>query len=187
MSYIDIMGDDDLGYDDLLGDVQVQGDDLLGALQILGARKARKNRGRRGGSNAAANLARSRGTVVKETGPTDSRRLVMGVDSGTTLIAAGASSTIVINPVEPFRTELFSVDPTIAPSFIITSILVGRKSQLVGTAAVNASVFAGNSPLSAVQWDTAQTSQPISIAVTNNTGGALRFMAALFGTSVDMG
>lgn len=195
MGYYDLMGDDD----DLLGDVDVLGDDddlgyeddILGAaFDILGARKRKKSsplsRGRsRGRGGAAKRLAASRGTVVRSTGPSAARRLTMGVDSGA--VAANTAATITIQPVEPFRTELFAVDPTVAPSFSITGILVGRKSQLVGTAAINAAMFSAGNPLCAVQWDTAQTSQPISIAILNLTGGALRFMGALFGTAVDMG
>lgn len=186
MGYLDIMGDEEL-----LGDVEVLGDDDdmgddddLGAYEVLGARR----RGKRSRKRAMARriLAR-RGTVVKSGAPQTVRYLPIGVDSGAVAIAAGAAATIVINPVEPFRCTAFVVDPTIAPSFLITSILVGRKSQLVGTAVLSAATFSALNPLSRVQWDTAQTAQPISIAVTNNTGGALRFLATLFGDAVDVG
>lgn len=169
-SDVDIMGDDDVG-DDLA--------DLLGEDDILGAGRRRGGR-----SSAVKRLMQRRGTLVRTERPTNARRLTVGVDSGATLILAGAASTIVVQPVEPFRTELFSVNPTIAPQFLITQVLVGRKSQLVGTGSINASAFASNNPLSAVQWDTAQTAQPLSIAVLNNSLESLRFMATLFGTTV---
>lgn len=179
MGYYDIMGDDDA---DLLGDVEILGDDddLMGAYQILGAAKRNRN-------GLARQIAARRGRVVRSGSPQSARKLTIGVDSGTTAIAAGAAATITINPVEPFRCEAFLVDPTIAPSFLITSILVGRKSQFVGTSALSAATFSALNPLVSIQWDTAQTAQPISIAVTNNTGGALRFLATLFGTAVDVG
>lgn len=182
MGYYDIMGDDDA---DLLGDVEVLGDDddLLGAYQILGA--ARRGGGQK--MRLARQIAARSGRVVRSGSPQAARKLTIGVDSGTTAIAAGAAATITINPVEPFRCEAFLVDPTIAPSFLITSILVGRKSQFVGTSALSAATFSALNPLVSIQWDTAQTAQPISIAVTNNTGGALRFLATLFGTAVDVG
>ncbi len=193
MGYYDIQGDDDVEGLEILGDDDDLGDDMdiLGAAyDILGAKKrsplARARKKRRTQS-VARRLAQSRGTVVRQGMATAARRLTLGVDSGATAIAAGAAATVTVQPVEPFRCELLAVDPTIAPSFLITSILVGRKSQLVGTGAVNAATFSSTNPLAAVQWDTAQTSQPISIAVTNNTGGALRFMATLFGTAVDVG
>lgn len=195
MSYYNVLGDDDdlgdlevLGNDDDLGDDDDVGAlEVLGAYDILGAKKRRFRMGGKRKKSYARRLAASRGTVVRSQSAIASRRLTIGVDSGATPIAAGATATIVVQPVEPFRAELFAVDPTIAPSFLITSILVGRKSQLVGTGAVNAATFSAVNPLAAVTWDTAQTSQPISIAVLNNTGGALRFMATLFGTAVDVG
>lgn len=177
---VEVLGDDDVG-DDELGDAL----DILGAYDILGARKRKSKKSRRGALARA--MAARRGTVVKTSGPKAVRYLTMGVDSGTTAVAAGAAATITINPVEPFRCTAFVVDPTIAPSFLITSILVGRKSQLVGTAALSAATFSALNPLSRVSWDTAQTAQPISIAVTNNSGGALRFLATLFGDAVDVG
>lgn len=179
MGYYDVLGDDDdLG--DILGDVEVLGDDDdLSGYDILGARKRKKK------SSLGRRLAASRGKVVRSSGPSAARRLTMGVDSGA--ILALAASTITIQPVEPFRVEAFCVDPTVAPSFSITAILVGRKSQLVGAGAINAATFSALNPLTAVQWDTAQTSQPIQISVTNLTNGTMRFMATLFGTSVDMG
>lgn len=188
-----ILGDDD----DLLGDVDILGDDddvgdevdVLGALEILGAsRRGRRNRKRSKGRAAVARAVMARNaTLVRRANPSAVRNLTLGVDSGTTAVAAGASTTVTVNPVEPFRCTAFMVDPTIAPSFLITSILVGRKSQLVGTASISAATFSALNPLARVSWDTAQTSQPISIAITNNSGGALRFLATLFGDAVDVG
>lgn len=186
-----LLGDDD----DLLGDVEVLGDDddigddvdVMGALEILGASRRGKRRKKSAKRAVAAAMLARRGRIVRSQAPTAVRNLTLGVDSGTTALAAGASATIVVQPVEPFRCTAFMVDPTIAPSFLITSILVGRKSQLVGTAAISAATFSALNPLARVSWDTAQTSQPISIAVTNNTGGALRFLATLFGDAVDVG
>lgn len=191
MGYLDIMGDDDLGDVEVLGDDDMGDDDLgdaldiLGSYDLLGARGKKSKRSRR--SAVARRIAARRGRIVRSGAPQSARYLTLGVDSGAVAIAAGAAANITVNPVEPFRCTAFMVDPTIAPSFLITGILVGRKSQLVGAAALSAATFSALNPLARVQWDTAQTAQPIQIAITNNTGGALRFLATLFGDAVDVG
>lgn len=120
--------------------------------------------------------------TVATTQPQQSRRLPMGIDSGV-VVAAGATVTITITPVDPFRPEVLKVDDAIAPSFLITDIKIGRRSQLVGGNPLPASSFAGNNTFN-LQMDTAQQSQPIVITVTNTSAAALRFLGTLFGTTV---
>ena len=172
---------------DILGNVDVLGtdpyellglDDLVGSdLEVLGAiRRARAARGGAArGSGAASN-------AVRHKEPDESRKLSLPIDSGTT-IAALATSVISVPPVEPFRGESLSVDPTIAPAFIINSVLVGRKNQLIGSGSLACTLCSPTNP-HRVQWDTAQTSQPILISVTNTSAAALRFMGQVVGTTV---
>lgn len=162
--YYDVSGVDILGEDDF---------DLLGDVDILGA-AARARR-----LPAPAN----RSVQVRPTQPTNSRRLPMGIDSGAA-VAAGATATITITPVDAYRPEVLSVDSAIAAGFIISDLRIGRKSQLVGGNPMPASSFSALSPLAGCQFDTAQQTQPIVLIVQNTSGAALRFMATFFGTSV---
>lgn len=180
MGYYDVLGNalmlgDDA--DDILGDYEVLGDDydLLGA-----AKKARKRKR----SAAVAQAVAQRSALVSDRAPTQSRRLLISVDS-VTAIAAGAASTITVNVIETYRPEVFMVDPGIASGFVITDIKIGRKSQLVGTGALAASTLTPSSQLAGLQFDTAQTSQPLQVAVLNTSAAALRFMATLIGTAVE--
>ena len=165
---VDVLGNqgvDILGYGDT---------DILGALRILGAARGR-GMGQLRASGAASNGVRTHA-------PSETRRLGMPIDSGTT-IAGGASATISVTPLDPFRTEALSFDPSIAASFIVTGATVGRKSQLNGSGALACTLAPPTNPFP-VQWDTAQTSQPLLISVTNTSSSALRFMGQLLGTVV---
>lgn len=169
----DILGEDE----DLLGE---EDDDMMGDYDVLGARRRRRRvRGRAmrrpRGSGAASH-------VIKREAPQKTRLLSLPMDSVAN-VAAGGAATINLTPVEPFRTEAIMVDPTIAASFLITTALVGRKSQFVAGNALACTLCPPTAPFR-VQWDTAQTSQPIQIGVTNTSGAALRFMGQLLGTVV---
>lgn len=188
MGYRDILGaayllgaDDDVGDDlDILGDDMDVGE----ALDILGARPRHRSRTRGLGRGAAVRrLLEARGTVVRTAPPSSARRLMVPVDS-VTAIAALTTLTLTIQPVVAFRAELFSIDPTIAPSFGISQVLIGRQSQFAAPGIMPAATFSAGSPLCAIQWDTAQMATPLQITVVNQTNGALRFQATLIGTSV---
>lgn len=198
MGYYDVLGSDDL---DLLGDYDVLGDidDILGASLLnkvksvargalmphtLITDRLKPSRPAATKAAAVANALATRGALVQAKGPTQSRRLYMGVDSSST-IAAAATSNITVQSVEPYRPELFAVSPAIASSFILTDIKIGRKSQLVGTGSISCDTISALAPLSGVEFDTAQTSQPLVVSVQNISGAALRFMATLIGTAVE--
>jgi hypothetical protein len=161
---VDIMGEDD----DLMG---LSDDELMGALFRRKKKKAKMLRA----AGAASN-------VVQSVPATSTRRMSLQFDSGVT-IAAGATVTLPIVPPEPFRGEALRIDPTIAPAFVINSITIGRSNQLLGTGSLACSLCSPDNPFP-VQWDTAQTSQPIQLAVTNTSGAALRFMGDILGTVV---
>lgn len=191
MSYYGMSGDtevlggnvDILGDDDLLGD-----DDMLGAFNFGRAANMALNplaqinalrRAAGGGGRRAPQRARAISKPI-----TESRRLLMGLDTVTTVAAAGVA-TITANPVEPFRPEALIVDSVVAPNFLITQVLIGRKSQLVGTGSLPASAFvAPGSAVGSLQWDTAQTAQPLQVSINNTSGGASRFTAVLIGTAI---
>jgi len=160
------------GYD-ILGDVDVLGDE---ALAILGAAARRAYQRPMRGGGAASN-------TVAQKQATQTRRLDLAVDSGATPIAAAASLTITVTPPEPIRVEQIMVAPSIAPAFVLTAATIGRANQIMGAGSLAAELCSPNNPF-AVQWDTAQTSQPILLTVTNTSGAALRFLGSLRGTVV---
>lgn len=199
--YYDISGDDEedvSGYDyDISGLEALLGDDdeMLGislkslargalmphtlAQRALASRKKSKVAARAMVAQAAA-----RGALVQAKGPSRSRRLMLPVDS-TTTIAAAASSTINLTPTNTFKPDRFVVDSAIAPAFVITDIKVGRASQLIGTGSIPAVAFSPALGENNIGFDTVQTSQPLSVAVTNTSGAALRFMGVFFGWEIE--
>lgn len=169
----DVLGDDD----DVSGDALLLGNDY----DILGAaRRSKKSR-----NSVAMQRAASRGAIVRERQKTQVRRLPLPLDSGATLIAAGASATITVQPNVTTRPEKFSVSPESSPHFTIDSISIGRKLQLGSGGSIAASLYDARNPDNAVQWDTADRREPIEIRVTNQSAQAARFMGLLIGTTVE--
>ena len=169
-----------LGDVDVLGNVQLLGEDyeedLLGDdIDILGAVRRQAARKMLRGGGAASNAIQNSPAMA-------TRRLGLPIDS-VVVVAAGATVNITLTPVEPFRGEALSVDPTIAASFIINAILIGRKNQFIGAGALACTLCPPTNPFP-VQWDTAQTSQPIVFNLTNTSAAALRFMGQVLGTVV---
>lgn len=177
-----------LGYEiDLGSDIDILGDDDVGeALEILGAAKRRKKGG--GLARAAQAVAAAKqagGVIVRTREPSEKRLLTLQVDSGAALIAAAATQSLQIQSTGPFKAVQFLVDPTSALSFLITDIKVGRKSQLMGTGSIPATMFSALNPSSRVEWDTAQTAEPLVITVQNNSAAAARFVGGLMGYTVE--
>lgn len=123
-------------------------------------------------------------SLVRQREPQKSRQYVAGFDSVTT-IAAGASQTISFQPQVLFRPERLIIDANIQNAFILTDLKVGKNSQFVQSGAIPASAFGPNAFGVRLKCDTAQVSSTISLAVTNLSNGALRFLAALIGEAVE--
>lgn len=189
VSGYDIMGDVDFaGEDDFAGDVDIGDEDLLGLSlrNVLAPHTMLTDRLRRRGGGRAAALARARtpAPIVRQVSPAAAQPhgLPLQFDSSTT-IAAGASSTITITPQQAFRLEGLTIDDNVASSFLITDIKVGRKSQMLGTGAMPASAFKSGNRIP-LAGDVAQTSQPVTLTVTNTSGGALRLTGLFYGTTL---
>ena len=176
----------ELGYYDLGDDMdELLGDDLLGDYDDdeMGARRGRRRRGR--SSRIAQAIAKARsGVSVKKQSYTKGRELVLGVDSVST-VAGGASTTVTTQPQVPFSPYRFIVSATVAASFLVTDLKIGKNSQFVSSDAVPAEAFSNVSVGVQQKMDTAQVSQIISVAVTNTSGGALRFTGAFYGRSIE--
>lgn len=184
----DIMGDVDIGDDDFSGDDDFAGDeDLLGLSlrNVVQPHTLVTDRFKRRGGRAAAMARRAspspiaRNVAAAEAVP---HALPLQFDSASN-IAAGASATITITPQQPFRIEGLCVDDNVASSFLITDIKVGRKSQLIGSGAMPASAFRSGNRIG-LAGDVAQTSQPVTLSVTNTSGGALRLTGLFNGTTL---
>lgn len=149
-------------------------------------RRAGRRMARRGQTFNRAMAARQAmtGTVVRSEPPTQSRELVLGFDSGAAGVAALATANITANPQKVFRPERIAVNSAIAASFTLNILLIGTNNQLIGAGAVSCDTFSTLAVATRMKMDTAQINSTITMNVTNLTGGALRFLASLIGTTV---
>lgn len=178
------IGDEDYDVgDDLIGDDDL--DALLGDDMEIGARRRRATRRAPSRQMQMLQQARAnRGTIIRQKAPTKSREYVLGFDSVATVAAAGTVN-VTAQPQVVFRPERLVVSGAIAPSFVINDFKVGKNSQLAASGAVPADAFSPNAIGVRLKCDTAQISNTITLNVTNISGGALRFTAALFGEAVE--
>lgn len=112
------------------------------------------------------------------------RLLILGFDSVTT-IAAGASAIITQRPQVLFQPSRVVVPSSIAPSFLINDLKIGKNSQFTASGSLPAAVFSELSVGVALAMDAATVAQDISLNVTNTSAGALRFTAAMIGESCE--
>jgi hypothetical protein len=137
-------------------------------------------------AQAAALAARSMEgkSLLREAMPTKSREWVLGFDSVVT-IAAGAAATITQRPQVIFRPERLVIPGTIAPSFLVTDLRIGKNSQLLSAGALPAEVFSQNAFGVRLKMDTAQVAMDIVIVIQNISAGAVRFTVAMIGEAVE--
>jgi len=179
----DIVGAEIVGDDDL--DALVSGD-IVGA-DIVGAVRRKPKRVklvRRATNRLPAAQVQRQGLAYEPTKYGTWRESVVGIDSGATTIAAGASRTIIVQPQVPFRAERFMVSSAIAGSFVIDDIKVGKNSQFLAAGSVPGTAFSELAVGAGLHLDTAEVAQNISVSVTNTSGGALRFLGAFYGKYV---
>lgn len=150
------------------------GDDVLGADEIIGA-----------DTQAISALpGYPGGATLRTRTPTRAREQVLGLDS-VAAIAAAATVNVTSRPQVTFRPDRLVIAGSIAAAFLINSFFIGRSNQLIGSSALPAEVFGQQAFGVRLKLDTAQVSQDITLNVTNTSGGALRFNAALIGPSVE--
>lgn len=186
MSYYDLLGQDEydlLGQDyDILGsNVEILGNEDL---ELLGAiRRARAGRGApsrptsRAMQSAVASRVADQGAVVRSDPPTKSRRLYLPINSG--VVVAGAAANVLIQPPQPIKIEELHFDPVQAVNFQVTALSIGRQNQNLTAGAVAATLFSALNPKGAVHFDTAQTSEPINLAILN-VGGVNATLTGMF-------
>jgi len=179
----EIMGAEELIYgggDDL--------DDVLGAYELIGrtTRRPMSHRGTpvmaRAMQSAAVQKMANAGAVVREHGPTKTRRLYLPL--GATSVVAAASANVTARPQSiAFKPEKLSIPATIAPDFTIDTILVGVVPQGVQTGSAPAESFLPTAVDSYLDCDTVQTSQDFVVGVTNISGATRTFRGTVFGRS----
>ena len=193
----DILGDDIMG-DELVGVDDILGDDIMGDY-LVGAQAARRRRMRQArpavAAAAAANAKKAllrkailakrlrNAAIVHKRGPSKSRVQPLGFSREA--IAPGDTTEITARPQVLFRGRRLLVGSTIAGSFTIEDIKVGRNSQFVGTGPQPAEAFRDTATGDNISLDTCKPGVDISITVRNITGAAADFRATLFGDVVE--
>lgn len=124
------------------------------------------------------------GSLMDTRGPTKAREYPLGFASATT-VAAGASAVITAQPQVPFRIDRLVVPSDIAGLFTIDDLKVGKNSNFAATGSVPARIFQENGVGVTLKGDTAQVSMLVTINVTNISGGAATFRAAVIGPAVE--
>jgi hypothetical protein len=185
--FYDVEGEDDDFY-------EVEGQDDPDEVFLMGRRRRRRRRGRGRGRRAAprsrkparrpSTAFRGQASGVAMTEPTKGRVLSLGFDSVST-IAASAQSTVSSQPQVTFRPDRVIIPDSIAPSFLLNDLKIGKNSMFISATSVPAQAFSHDAAGVGLKMDTAQVSQIISMTVTNISAGALRFYAALTGPSVE--
>lgn len=182
-----------IGADELIGDELIGDDpyDIIGARfpirrQSGPMRAAPRTQYNQALAMATAMKQANDGMIVRQQAPTKARRLVIGMAS-TGTVAAGASATITARPqAVAFKPQRIVIPSTIAPDFIILDIKVGNKSQLVQSGELPGEAFAPDLVDGEMEMDTVQTSQDFVVSITNISGAARQFRAAVYGRSADV-
>lgn len=164
---------------------------ITSALKKKSRRKRSRSR-RRGQQRQAVQQALvSRGTmagprpvVAVPSFPSKGRYWPLGFDSVVT-IAAGASAVIESSPQVEFRPERLVVPDSIAGSFLIQDLKVGKNSQFISNDPIPAEAFQTDATNVVLRMDSAKISQIISITVNNISGAAARFFASLMGPAIE--
>lgn len=104
--------------------------------------------------------------------------LLIGITSSST-IAAAATSNQSNRPQVPFKPVRFVIRA--AASWDLTDIKVGNDSQFVAAGTVPGDLFLNTAVDALLDCATVQSTQDLIMSVTNNTGGALTFSAAVLG------
>ena len=182
MSGFEIVGFED--DDDVAGSIGADEDALMQALSVSGLGGSEIVGADIIGAVASRNRqqqirAKNQKLVVRKT-PTTDRRCPLGFVP--TSVGAGATLNIPGAPQNLFRPERLVVPSDIASDFGIVDIKVGNTSQFVQNVEIPASLFSEVAINTAVQFDSAEVGNQISISVRNKSAAAIEFSAGAVGT-----
>lgn len=130
----------------------------------------------------ARQLASKHAAMVVPRQVTKAREYPLGFP--TTSLAAATTATISASPQIPFRGRRLLIPSDIAGSILINDIKVGQASQFPASNPVPGRAFTELGVGVDLNLDTAQISQVVSLNVTNTSGAAVSFNAAIIGTAV---
>jgi hypothetical protein len=156
---------------------------LAGEVPIVGAAGGADPQRRANKMAMLRQLAARHAAAVVPRPVTKSREYPVGFP--TTTIPAGATVSIFLQPQVPFRGRRLIVPSDIAGALLINDLKVGKNSQFATSGPVPARVYSEFGVGVDMNLDTAQISQQISLNVTNTSGAAVTFNAALLGTAVE--
>lgn len=109
-------------------------------------------------------------------------QIPLGVDSGSTLIAAGASSAIQVQSTVPMRLTDFFIPKSIAPDFVISGIAHSRGTLFASGDPVPGEFFvATNTQRSAIRVGEIGANTVVTVTVTNVASSDRRFRATFQG------
>ncbi len=173
----------EIGEEEFIGADDVEA--LLSGYEI-GARRPVQRTMQRNAAMRQALAARqaNAGLLLRQSQPTKARAYAVPFDSVST-VPAGATSTISVQPQCLFRGERLVLGSTSAAGFLILDLKVGKNSQFAASGAHPGEAFGPTAFGVDLKCDTAQISNTVSIQVQNITGGALRFNATFFGSTVE--
>lgn len=122
------------------------------------------------------------GVMVTERAPQNEGEIPLNFDSGTTLIAAGASQVINAQPQCLFKPTRLVMPSSIGPNFLITDLTVMNQSILATGGVGMLGLVFSEQAIGTIKTD--KTCQPvglIQLSVTNISLASARAFATLFG------
>jgi hypothetical protein len=125
----------------------------------------------------AAQQTASTTPVIVPGNPGTTARTGFSFDS-TTTVAAGASTTITVQPQMPMKIDRLSTANT---SFLIDDFKIGTKSQFAAIGSFPSEAFAPNAVRNDVTFDPVLNGYQTSVRITNVGGSAARFVLSCFG------
>ena len=103
---------------------------------------------------------------------------------GPTVIAAGATVNIIVQPQTTFKGKRLFIPSDFAGVILVNDLKIGNVSQLPSSNPLPGRMFTEFAVGVEQDFDTAQISQQISLSVTNTGGAPVTFMAGLKGLIV---
>jgi len=172
--YLDIAGDPDLAA--MAGNDPDLAAMAGGMYQIMGAEPMSPAQ--------VAQFQAQRGVAFRQAEPQRWREAVIGF--GITVIGAGATVDVPIQPQVVFRGERLTIPSDIAGQIIVQDLKVGKDSQFASVGGVPGRSFDERATGGRLRMDTAQISQQVVLRVTNTGGAPVNFTASITGTSLEL-
>jgi len=135
-------------------------------------------------TQAIAERRAQAGALLTERHPTRAREYPLGFVSAAA-VPAGGFARITTRPQVPFRLDRLVVPSDLAGLFTIDDVKVGKNSQFAAEGSVPARIFQENAVGVCLKGDTAQVSMDVTLSVTNISGAAAFFRAAIIGPAVE--